>query len=392
MGHSFTVRRAASRCSIAGIMSTPNPPPRPMSGWSLRPIEESDLARYGSPYDMEGDDLDLQYEDYEVGWGDRIRKFVGRVLIRVGWVVLAAGLAFGSAGIVAATEHLPSSGTRPELTYGADLILSTKLDAAVRDLARLKDDVDSLGDMARKTLAAMAQINRTDLQAAWDGGWNNINSIDAGAADLKNRLNCGAWASTLQLELIKTYSPALVDRYHSVCVAIDSVAPLHAAWQSMVDGSATAIRVVDDIETHDSNAADALKSGTAGRYQDGLNQLVLADDSLADAATIAQTLAATGDVSTLTTWLARTQTFDDTLRVLWQTMIDSKGKVTAQVTAALRAVDAAKALLPQNNDALQVVLYEAAGSLTTSGISIETSRGALGDALASLTLGSVVGR
>jgi hypothetical protein len=363
-----------------------------MSGWSLRPIEESDVARYGSPYDMEGDDLDLQYEDHEVGWGDRTRNFIGRVLIRVGWVVLAAGLAFGSAGIVAATEHLPSSGTRPELTYGADLILSTKLDAAVRDLARLKDDVDSLGDMARKTLAAMAQINRTDLQAAWDGGWNNINSIEAGAADLKNRLNCDAWASTLQLELIKTYSPAMVDRYHSVCGAIDSVAPLHAAWQSMVDGSATAIRVVDDIETHDSNAADALKSGTAGRYQDGLNQLVLADDSLADAATIAQTLAATGDVSILTTWLARTKTFDDTLGVLWQTMIDSKGKVTAQVTAALRAVDAAKALLPQNNDALQVVLYEAAGSLTTSGISIETSRGALGDALASLTLGSVVGR
>ena len=363
-----------------------------MSGWSLRPIEESDLARYGSPYEIDGDDIDLEYVDYEVGLGDRIRNFVGRILLRVGWVVLAAGLAFGSAGIVAATEHLPSQGTRPELTYGADLLMSTKLDAAVRDLARLKDDVDSLGEMARKTLAAMAQINRTDLQAAWDGGWNNINSIDAGAADLKNRLNCGAWASTLQMELIKTYSPAMVDRYHSVCVAIDSVAPLHAAWQSMVDGSATAIRVVDDIETHDADATAALQLESSGRYQDALNELVPADDALADAANIAQTLAVTGDVSTLTTWLSRTKTFDDTLRVLWQTVIDSKGKVTAQVTAALRAVDAAKALLPQDNDALQVVLYEAAGSLTTSGISIETSRGALGDALASLTGGSVVGR
>jgi predicted Rdx family selenoprotein len=364
-----------------------------MSGWSLRPVEESDLARYGSPYDMEeDDDLDYQFEDYEVGWGDRIRSFAGRVLLRVGWVVLAVGLAFGSAGIVAATAHQPSTGTRPELTYGADLLISRKLDAAVRDLARLKDDVDSLGDMARKTLSAMAQINRTDLQAAWDGGWNSVNSIDAGAADLKNRLNCGAWASTLQIELIKTYSPAMVDRYHSVCAAIDSVAPLHAAWQSMVNGSATAIRVVDDIETHDSNAADALKLESAGRYQDALNQLVRADDSLADAATIGQTLALTGDVSTLTTWISRTQAFDDTLRVLWQTILDSKGKVTAQVTAALRAVDSAKALLPRNNDVLQVVLYESAGNLTASGISIETSRGALGNALASLTLGSVVGK
>jgi len=364
-----------------------------MSGWSLRPVQESDLARYGPPYDMgDDDDLDYQFEGYEAGWGDRIRSFVGRVLLRVGWVALAAGLAFGSAGIVAATAHQPSTGTRPELTYGADLLISKKLDAAVRDLARLKDDVDSLGDMARKTLSAMAQINRTDLQAAWDGGWNNVNSIDAGAADLKTRLNCGAWASTLQVELIKTYSPAMVDRYHSVCVAIDSVAPLHAAWQSMVNGSATAMRVVDDIETHDSDAADALKLESAGRYQDALNQLVRADDALADAATIGQTLALTGDVSTLTTWVSRTQTFDDTLRVLWQTIIDSKGKVTAQVTAALRAVDSAKALLPQNNDVLQVVLYESAGNLTSSGISIETSRGALGDALANLTLGSVVGK
>jgi len=80
-------------------MTTPKLPPRPMSGWSLRPIEESDLARYGSPYD--GDDMDLEYVDYEIGLGDRIRNFVGRILLRVGWVVLPAGLAFGSAGIVA---------------------------------------------------------------------------------------------------------------------------------------------------------------------------------------------------------------------------------------------------------------------------------------------------
>jgi len=54
----------------------------------------------------------------------------------------------------------------------------------------------------------------------------------------------------------------MVDRYHSVCVAIDSVAPLHAAWQSMVDGSATAIRVVDDIETHDADATAAPSSSS----------------------------------------------------------------------------------------------------------------------------------
>jgi hypothetical protein len=372
-------------------MTTSNLPPRPASGWSLRPIEESDLAPYGSSFDLDAEDLDLEYENYELGWGDRIRAGVGRVLMRVGWLALAAGLAFGSAGIVAATSHLPSTGTRPELTWAADNLLSAKLDSAVRDLARLKDDVDSLGEMARNTLTSLAQINRTDLQTAQDGGWNAVNSIDAGAAALTAKLECDAWDATLQTELIKTYSPIMVDRYHQVCLAIDSVAPLHADWQAMVDGSATAMRVVDDIETHDSTAAAALQLATQGRYQDALNQLVRATDMLDDAGQVANTLTNVADVSTLTTWLSRTNAFDDALRLLWQTMIDSKGKVTAKVTTALRGVNDAKALLPTNNDVLQVVLYETAGNLTSSGISIETARGKLGTALTALTSGDVVG-
>lgn len=372
-------------------MTTHDLPPRPTSGLRLRPIEESDLARGDSDFDLEGDGFEPDYGEYEMGLGDRARAAVGRVLIRVGWLVLAAGLAFGSAGIVAATQHLPAGTGRPELTWAADKILSAKLDAAVRDLARLKDDVDSLGTMARQTLSAMAQVNRQSLQSAWDGGWNNLNSIEVGAAGLSTRLQCADWEATLKTELIKTYNPVLVDRYHRLCLALTSVAPLHEDWQAMVDGSGTAMRVVDDIETHDSTAADALKLATQGRYPEALTQLTRATDSLADAGKIASTLAKVTDVSTLTSWLARTQGFDDALRLLWQTMVDSKGKVTAQVTAALRGVNAAKALLPTNNDVLQVVLYEAAGNLTSSGISIETARGALGDALNDLTGGTVAG-
>jgi hypothetical protein len=82
---------------------------------------------------------------------------------------------------------------------------------------------------------------------------------------------------------------------------------------------------------------------------------------------------------------------DDALGLLWQSMIDSKGKVTAQVTAALRAVNSAKALLPDDNSVLQVVLYEMAGNLTANGITIETAKGALADALTDLGGGTVSG-
>src|ERR1035437_2294014 len=376
-------------------MTPPSLPPRPTYGSSLRPIEERDLAGYGSPVDLDGDDLGLDseaYGEYELGQGGRRRSLAGRGLIRLGWLALAAGLAFGSAGLAAAADHTPSSGNRPELTWGADQALSVKLDAAVRDLARLKDDVDSLGQMARNTLSSLAQVNQPDLQTAWDEGWNNVSAIDAGAADLDNRLQCGAWESTLHADLIKQYSPALVDRYRKVCLALASVSPLRDDWQSMVNGSQTAMRVANYIETHDSTAGDALELATQGRFPDALAKLDVASSAIVDANSVATHLAVVTDVSTLTQWLDRTKGMDDALRLLWQTMIDSKGKVTAQVTAALRGVNNAKALLPNSTDVLQEILYEMAGNLTSDGISIETARGTLADALTDLTGGTVFGR
>jgi hypothetical protein len=51
----------------------------------------------------------------------------------------------------------------------------------------------------------------------------------------------------------------------------------------------------------------------------------------------------------------------------------------------------ARALLPDNNNVLQVVLYEVAGNMTSDGISIETARGELAAAVADLTGGTVLG-
>jgi len=75
---------------------------------------------------------------------------------------------------------------------------------------------------------------------------------------------------------------------------------------------------------------------------------------------------------------------DDALAVLWQTMIDTKGEVTAQVTAALKNVNSAKDLLPDSTAVMGVALHEMAGGLTSNGISIETARGNLANALAAL--------
>jgi hypothetical protein len=375
-------------------MSTPSLPPRPTYGSSFRPIEDSDLTGYGSAFDFEGEGLG--YEEFERGWGDRFRNLVGRGLVRLGWLALAAGLALGSAGLVAATDHSPSSGTRPELTWGQDQILSGKLTDATRDLARLGDDVDSLFNQAMNTLKGLTQINQVGLQAAWDEGWNNVNAIDAGAADLNSRLQCAQWDSSLRAELVKTYSPALVDRYFEVCQAIAAVAPLHGDWQTMFDRSRTSILVVNDIEDWDAGAKDARNSAAQGNYADALAKLRGAASSIADASQTASLLSVTTDVSTLTKWLTRMSQVDDALTLLWQMMIDTHGVVNAQVTAALRAVNEANALLPQTTDdfasTLQVAMYEMAGDLVSETSSINQANGALTNALADLTPGVVYGR
>jgi hypothetical protein len=329
---------------------------------------------------------------YDDGRRARFGAGIVWVLGRLAWLGLAAALSLGSAGIVAATGQSSASQGRPELTYGADQTLSDRLDAGVRDLAKLNDNVVVLGQMARNVLADLSQVNQTALGSDYKDGDKALLQIDTAAAALSSRLQCTPWPSTRDTELARTYSQDMIDRWHAVCAALDSVAPLAAGWASMENGAAVTMEVADDINAHDQSVKGALQSARSGLYPDALRQLATASASVDDAQRIATELSAVGDVSTLTDWLARTRSLDQALGLLWQSMIDSNGQVTIQVTAALRAVSDAEALLPDNNSVLQIVLYELAGDLTSDGLSIETSKGQLATALADLTGGMVVGQ
>lgn len=338
----------------------------------------------------------VQYDDYDYydhgpSRRERIRSWFGRTLVRLGWVGLAAVLAFGSAGMVAATSHSPALGARQELTWGSDQILNVKLDGAVRDLVLLSDDVTQLGAMTRSVLSNLTQVNQVGVTAAQGDGTTALTAIDNRAANLRQRLDCGPWPDAKVTQLIETYSSDSIARYRNVCLALDSVAPLDDEWASLVGGSTETMKVAQDITDHDNLGKSALELGTAGRYPEALAKLADADKPLSEATTIAVQLAVVADLSTLTTWLSRTKGFDDSLHVLWQSMIDSKGRVTPQVTAALKLVNDAKALLPTDNSALQVSLFEMANRLTADGIAIETARGQLATAVSALTGDTVAG-
>ena len=356
-------------------------------------------ARRGSEFDFSvpvpGDHDSGQYDDYGYDDGpnrrERIRRWFARTLVQVGWLGLAAVLAFGSAGMVAATSHSPALGARQELTWGSDQILNVKLDGAVRDLVLLSDDVTRLGAMTRSVLSNLTQVNQLGVTAAQGVGTTALTAIDNRAANLRERLDCGPSTDAKVTQLIKTYSSDAIARYRSVCLALNAVAPLDDDWASLVAGSTETMKVAQDITDHDSLGKAALQLAAAGRYSEALAKLADADKPLSEATTFAANLAIVADLSTLTTWLTRTKGFDDSLRLLWQSMVDSKGRVTPQVTAALKGVNDAKALLPTDNSALQVSLFEMANRLTADGISIETARGQLATAVSVLTGGTVAG-
>jgi hypothetical protein len=374
-------------------MTTSNRPPRvPDSG--LRPIEGRDLEGF----EPEGYRESLFEADEgwagesEPGLADLVRGWLRRRLTQGAWLILAGGLALGSAGAAAALQPLPDGTNRAELTWGADQQLTVRLDAAARDLVLLRDEVDHLGTMTRQTLSGLAQVNSVALSAAWNGGAGALNSIETRAASLAKSFECLPWDDARDLELAKLYRTDLIDRWRGICAAIASVAPLPNDWNALVSGSRTAMQVATDINKHDSIAADALQLATAGRYLDALTKLSEADAAIGDATLIAEALARVTDVSTLQNWLTRTTAMDRALQILWEAMVASKGRVTAQVTAALKGVNEAKALLPDDSAVLQVVLYELAGRLTVSGLSIETAKGRLSAAIDDLTGGTVQGR
>jgi hypothetical protein len=371
--------------------TTPNPRFRPVEEWDSVARRDADGYPMDSYDDFGYGDSDAGYGEIGLSAGDRIRAIGAGILIRIGWAMLAGALAFGGAGIVASMAHTPTPANRPELTYAADSQLSEKLDAAIRDLALLNDDVQTLGDQTRKALSSLAQVNELGLGTAWDAGSNAVNSIDVRSAALGKRLACDTWNADRAAQLLETNSPPMITRYDQVCKAVASVAPLRQDWESLVAGTRTAMQVATDINDHDQAAGSALQFATQGRYPDALAQLKVSAASIADANSIATNMAKIADVSTLQDWLSRTKAMDDALGVLWQAMIDSKGQVTAQVSAALKNVNAAKALLPDSNAVMGVALHEMAGGLTSDGISIETAKGQLANALAQLVGTTVAG-
>ena len=306
------------------------------------------------------------------------------------WLLAVVVIALGSAGIASGLDHLPATGARPELTYGADRAIAPELGAATLDLRALSDQVDALAGQGRGALGALVARDATGLQAAVTAGQAQIVEIQASAEALRDRLAAlpGLDAATAA----SRYGATTLARYATLAAALPAVDALDDDWARLAAGSVPAIQLTGNLAAHDQIAGQAIQQGAAGKYAAAIRTLALAEAQLAAARTVRDQLASRIDTSTLDAWIDRNATYDAAVGDLWAAVLASPTRVTEAVRTAAARERAAKAQLPQDTSALVVILGDVArGGLNQAVIAIEEARGRLLDALAAAAAQAVPG-
>jgi hypothetical protein len=308
-----------------------------------------------------------------------------RAALAAVWLVVAAILSLGAAGIIGSMSHQPGTPARAELTYAGDQAIKPGLDAAEADLVSLSDEVNRLGELGRGALGALVTRDVNTLDTTVADGQTLSETIAAHSQALRATL---LGLPGIGPDEALVISPEAQRRHALALRAIVSTDGLAAAWSQLGAGALAATRVTVLLVQHDQTTGAAAAAGVAGKFASALETLTKSDDEIAQARTLRDALPAGVDVSTLTQWLDLNAAYDKSLRNLYQALVDSKGQVTPQVKAALVAEKAALAALPADTKGLVVILAEIGrGGLNQAVITIEQARGDLEAAVGLLTAG-----
>jgi hypothetical protein len=301
------------------------------------------------------------------------------LLARLAWLVLAALIAFGGAGLVAAMDHVPGTPGRPELTWVGDRAAEPALEAATTQLEQLANGVETLGTTARLALAQVVAGDLESLQQTIATGTLQLSDVEAQATALDGRLAAvPGIGDGAELRL----STDIRKRYEELANTRNLTDGLAADWAAFTGRAIDAASLTGLLSQHDQQTASAAKEGSAAHYSAALKALDQSDATMARALALRDRLAATTDVSTLTEWLSRNQAYDVALRDLYQALLDAKGRVTSAVRKAFAAEQDARARLPGDTRGLVVIMSDVArGGLNQAVISIEEARGSLNAAL-----------
>ena len=298
-----------------------------------------------------------------------------RVALAIVWLLAAAVIAVGGAGLVAATTNQPGTAARAELTQAGDAAADVALDAAQADLTTLAADVERLGDLGRGALTAMVSSDFAALDTAVEAGEVLARGIDERSRDLRERLLLVPGSGPREALLWSTETRA---RRDLALEAVTATGGLEFTWARLAAGARVANRLTVLLTEHDTTTGQAAAQGRQRRYAAGIRTIESATGMLDEARRLRDTLANTIDVSTLTAWIDRNATYDAALSRLFRATIDARGAITEEQKDAARAERAAKDLLPSNTSGLVIILAEIArGGLNQAVIGIEETRAKL---------------
>lgn len=302
------------------------------------------------------------------------RPIVRSVLTAV-WVLLAAVIAVGGAGLVTAMSNQPGTPSRAELTEAGDRAAAATLDSVQAKLTTLAADVDRLGELGRGALAALVASDFAAMDRAVADGQTLAGSIEDQSGRIREELRLMPGTGPNEALVL---SPETRRRRDLALRAIDATAGLQAAWIRLAAGSTIANRLSLLLTEHDRIAGQAAASGRAGKYAAALKTLADAKARLDQAKALRDSLAGTVDVTTLTQWIDRNAEYDAALAKLYDATIKAKGRITKALRDAAAAERKAHGLLPSNTSGLVIILAEIGrGGLNQAVIGIEQTRARL---------------
>jgi hypothetical protein len=296
------------------------------------------------------------------------------------WLLAAALIALGAAGVVAGMDTPATNGTdRTGRTGHGDAMVNASLDTIEADLRSLSASVGSLGEQARVILASMASNETDAVDAATATGTQLVADIKTQTDGIRDALDqvpiVGSRAAAYAL------SPETIDRYQGYVDVLRTTEAIESAWTSLTVGALSANRLSALLAAHDQAVVDAAAAGRKAQYPTALKYLDEADKAIADAKTLRDRLKATVDVSTLDAWLDRSHAYDVALRALYDAV--RRGASTATIRGAMQKEQAAKDRLPPDTRSLVLIMADIGqGGINDAAIDIEQAKADLDEALA----------
>jgi hypothetical protein len=308
---------------------------------------------------------------------------LGRLARSIGWLVIAAALAFGGSGLIAQLSHPPGDARREELTYPNDVAMTGRLDAIAEQLTQVSATVDGLSTDAKAALLAVTSGDGDALQQAITRGTGRATSVQTTITTVRSSLaglpGDGAAAAV-------AYANTTLVRRADLLAALDSVAGLGDLWASVTAKASEAATLILAIRNHDAAVAEAASLGVQAQYTAAIDKLADAATILHQIVVLRKEVVTTADSTILDDWIARHQRYDTALVGLYQALKASGGLRNPTVDAAYREENLARDGLPPNNGEIVVIVAEVAQSgLNQAVVAIEDARGRIDEALSSVS-------